>query len=265
MTQNNIFQTCSYEKCDSVVVQVGHCSAHATQLRKGKDLSPRGESWFGTGDTTCLYETCERIAESRGLCFGHYQQQLRGKELSHLAPLDKPECSEEDCTRTSDTRGRCKMHYNRWKLANAPACSFEGCEKSSEAHRLCRGHGAQRRAGKELTPLRSWGKYTSGVSCPVAGCKKHSVGSSGCDKHQAMSRTYNLSFDQISALPTACEVCGSTRRLNIDHDHACCDRPGSCGKCVRGVLCGNCNTALGHARDDIERLRGLISFLERHR
>ena len=48
----------------------------------------------------------------------------------------------------------------------------------------------------------------------------------------------------------------------VDHDHACCDGARSCGKCVRGLLCADCNLALGIFHDDISRLENAIVYLK---
>jgi hypothetical protein len=60
--------------------------------------------------------------------------------------------------------------------------------------------------------------------------------------------------------------------LVIDHDHTCCPsqrRTGAgggqiCGKCVRGLLCQQCNVALGMVNDDAQRLRALAEYVEAH-
>ena len=47
--------------------------------------------------------------------------------------------------------------------------------------------------------------------------------------------------------------CGSGRRLAVDHNH-------TTGK-VRGLLCSNCNTLLGKAKDNVNILQAAIDYL----
>jgi len=52
-------------------------------------------------------------------------------------------------------------------------------------------------------------------------------------------------------------------RLHVDHDHACCPGKESCGQCVRGLLCGNCNTMIGLAGENPAVLASAIEYLKR--
>lgn len=84
-----------------------------------------------------------------------------------------------------------------------------------------------------------------------------------------VQRTYGLTAEEYGRLYEAqgrrCAICrratGATKRLAVDHDHSCCPGPTSCGRCVRGLVCGPCNDVLAHARDDAEYFRRAIAYL----
>jgi len=65
-----------------------------------------------------------------------------------------------------------------------------------------------------------------------------------------------------------CAICGQpqdskiSNNLYIDHDHSCCPGIGSCGNCIRGLLCSGCNSALGYVKDDPKILQSMISYLK---
>ncbi len=59
-----------------------------------------------------------------------------------------------------------------------------------------------------------------------------------------------------------CDICGEkervrkTKHLSVDHNH-------ETGK-VRGLLCFNCNNALGCMQDSVENLQKAIDYLNKH-
>ena len=68
---------------------------------------------------------------------------------------------------------------------------------------------------------------------------------------------YGLTVEEYERLTgkDECEACGSTHRLCIDHNHETGE--------VRGLLCNDCNIALGLLEDDLERLASLAGYIRR--
>lgn len=116
---------------------------------------------------------------------------------------------------------------------------------------LCKSHYQQHWRGCDLTPLPIKKSYAS-------------------DRHGYVHRTYNITQDRYEQMLSdqggTCAACPTTPEdlgcsLFIDHDHSCCPGARSCGQCVRGLLCNACNSTLGYAKDDVERLSRLIDYL----
>jgi hypothetical protein len=85
-------------------------------------------------------------------------------------------------------------------------------------------------------------------------------------RERKLKHRYGLTqaqYDEILAEQGGgCAICGKTetdstgRPLSVDHNHRTNE--------VRGLLCGNCNRALGLFQDDITLLRRAITYLNYH-
>jgi hypothetical protein len=86
-------------------------------------------------------------------------------------------------------------------------------------------------------------------------------------KNNALKRAYGLTFEEVEAMHTAqggcCPICLREIRIavgprdastaHVDHDH----KTGA----VRALLCGHCNQALGHFRDNLTAIERAGDYL----
>ena len=81
---------------------------------------------------------------------------------------------------------------------------------------------------------------------------------------------FNLTLEQYEEIERSqlgvCAICDGPpgrRALHVDHDHSCCEGNYSCGECIRGLLCVNCNHLLGKAKDDPAVLERAAEYLRK--
>ncbi|WP_184720997.1 endonuclease VII domain-containing protein [Streptosporangium saharense] len=123
-------------------------------------------------------------------------------------------------------------------------CTFDGCDNWQTKDGLCLAHYSQARRGKPLTPL-----------------------SLNVTRRGIPPRTYKV---LLEAQGGGCAICGKTpkengRALSVDHDHSCCpELLGSCGNCVRALLCSRCNSGIGFFDDNHELILKAAAYLQGH-
>lgn len=211
-------------------------------------------------------------------------------------------CGVPECQKPLARRAWCTTHYQRWRVHGDPekvvirtrtVCAFVECGRLSATGGLCASHGRQRDNGKQLTAIRAWRSHlerdehgrklcrTCTRWLPEPEFGKSSRQSDGlgyqcrkCNRDKHRLANYGMTWAQYEQLLAGqgggCAVCGEAcstgRLLAVDHDHSCCPEDGrSCGRCVRGLLCGGCNQGLGKFRDDPRLLQAAAAYLNRHR
>lgn len=224
----NYTMPCTAPDCDRRVetyVTKQLCNAHYLQQARGKPFTKPRERAIGI----CRFETCERAVSSRGLCGGHYQQELKGYELRDLN-RGKHSVSRRD----AQGRKECQL-CREWKP-----------ESDYRPHRAT----------------------SDGLRARCQDCYKRTY-DPAASRARMLMRNYRLTPEQyeemVAAQGDSCATCGTSSRggsaWHIDHDHSCCPGSKSCGECVRGLLCSDCNQALGMVRDNISTLAAMIDYL----
>lgn len=181
------------------------------------------------------------------MCKWHYEQWRKRATVCIVLDCDKPQFAS----------GWCSAHYTRNRRygdINAnhdpkqePICTVDGCEKSTyrSGRGLCKNH-----------YLRQYLRENP----PAPG------------SHRPRTRKYILKqygltpadYDRMVAEQDGrCAICRTDSpgrgkpSWNVDHDH----ETGA----VRGLLCHNCNMALGMLGDCVETAQALVSYLLAHR
>lgn len=121
-------------------------------------------------------------------------------------------------------------------------------------------------------PCKDCGSTTRRVSAPgprCATCHRERRTQASLTRRLAyVAKQYNLTGEQYLALQNRfeglCWMCRYRKGRQVDHDHGCCAGKTSCGKCVRGLLCGPCNKYLGLIRDRVDVLQNGIDYLNEY-
>lgn len=200
----------------------------------------------------------------------------------------------EDNTYTEGTRLRCKECRAGWKPAKAPvprthcpqghAYDSENTYVDPQGYRQCRtcrkdrvyasrapgpGQGAHNLAkthcpaGHPYSEENTYRNPQGRRMCKT--CSRANGAAQRIKSHGVSSEMFAALLDNQDG---SCKICGTEINERsgqcIDHDHGCCPGVFSCGKCVRGILCKDCNTAIGFMRDDPERLRAAAAYLDNY-
>ncbi|WP_371818271.1 endonuclease VII domain-containing protein [Pseudarthrobacter sp. C4D7] len=121
---------------------------------------------------------------------------------------------------------------------------------------------------KQCTTCRQWlpvDKFGKGGSGGLASrCLQCANDASRARKFGITRETYDALLSLQGGVCWLCKQLPNFGRnsLSVDHDHNCCaDKYKTCGGCIRGLLCGSCNLALGQFDHNPERLEAAFKYL----
>ena len=243
---------CSVSGCDQKPVGRGWCRMHYARWKRHGTPGPAGRyRRHYAQDAECVVTGCARAPDKGGMCSRHYQRwRTKGNpEARTGAPAEDgwPECQVEGCIAVPVARGWCSMHWQRWKKTGDPG---------------------------PPEPYRHRFRQPNGTICANEDCSLPVRFADKCRRHaqedslrRILLKKYGMTQDDydrmVARQRNRCAICrrkwsaSDGRAWSIDHDHVT-------GQ-VRGLLCNDCNRALGLFRDDPKILRFAVRYVDQHR
>jgi len=234
--------------------------------------------------TTCSTADCTRDAYARGLCEPHYRR-LLSSGADRIKTPKRDSCSFPGCTASHRAHGLCSRHYslqrNRGSADAQPirvrgrVCSVPGCEERASAQGWCPAHyqRAKRSGGDPGSAIeRAEERACNYCAAPFSSANlSRKYCSDECayigKSLREAYRRYGIDMQEYRRLwlkqKGNCAVCRQPERternrlLTIDHDHV--------SGHVRGLLCSQCNRAIGLLQDDPKVIAAAAAYVRRHR
>lgn len=239
---------CTVGQCFKVQVANGYCSMHNYRYRStGNPLTTRSGRMVREPGTLCTFPECGNPQRKREWCAQHYNQFRAGKELKPLrttwAEYGSPcvICGKPAPGRSNYCGSACSAVSARYAAIGETRPQNAECVMCGKPIDLTKRNGNRLQRADVL-----W-CHDCGRESPAA----------------TRLKKYGVSPDEYSeAMLRGCDICGNQPGyLEIDHDHECCETQQTCGECVRGFLCGNCNRGLGLLQDNVDVLTSAIAYL----
>lgn len=214
----------------------------------------------------CVTEGCAKAVHARGYCRGHYMKLREAGALRMNSEVIAEHGRKADhpfylrWSRRNSAGNLAPEWSDFWRFV-ADVGDSNGCTKMLRKDRAKPMGPDNFYWAEKLTGERKNAYYRDWYKTKPAG------------REGRYQKAYGISLAEYEAMSEAqghvCAICGEpekiivrsgtnedTRRLSVDHDHAT--------GAVRGLLCGDCNVALGAMKDSRESFLAAVAYLDQH-